>query len=60
MASGKVYFWEHDTDEVAWEPPPGGYDKSYLLTLCFMPWGPAGANRQNTTHKKSLYIIPHI
>ncbi|KAL0033200.1 hypothetical protein WJX79_009065 [Trebouxia sp. C0005] len=23
MASGKVYFWEQDTDEVAWEPPPG-------------------------------------
>ncbi|DBB04500.1 TPA: hypothetical protein ACH3X1_012595 [Trebouxia sp. C0004] len=28
MASGKVYFWEHDTDEVAWEPPPGGKPRS--------------------------------
>lgn len=28
MASGKVYFWEQDTDEVAWEPPPGGKPRS--------------------------------
>ena len=28
MASGNVYFWEHDTDEVAWEPPPGGKPRS--------------------------------
>ena len=28
MGSGQVYFWEHDTDEVAWEPPPGGKPRS--------------------------------
>ena len=28
MASGQVYFWEHDTDEVAWQPPPGGKPRS--------------------------------
>ncbi|DBA73897.1 TPA: hypothetical protein ACH3X2_009548 [Trebouxia sp. C0005] len=28
MASGKVYFWEQDTDEVAWEPPPGAKPRS--------------------------------
>ena len=28
MSSGQVYFWEHDTDEVAWEPPPGGKPRS--------------------------------
>lgn len=28
MASGQVYFWEHDTDEVAWEPPPSSVPRS--------------------------------
>ena len=28
MASGKVYFWDSDTNEVAWEPPPGATPRS--------------------------------
>ena len=28
MASGKVYFWDSATDEVAWEPPPGAQPRS--------------------------------
>ncbi len=28
MASGRVYFWESDSDEVAWEPPPGAKPRS--------------------------------
>ena len=28
MASGKVYFWDSATDEVAWETPPGAHPRS--------------------------------
>lgn len=28
MASGKVYFWDSNTDEVAWEPPAGTQPRS--------------------------------
>ena len=28
MASGKVYFWDSETNEVAWEPPPGATPRS--------------------------------
>ena len=28
MASGKVYFWNSATDEVAWEPPEGSVPRS--------------------------------
>lgn len=28
MASGKVYFWDSATDEVAWEAPPGAQPRS--------------------------------
>ena len=36
MACGKVYFWQRDTGQVAWDPPPHSTPRSAFLkqTAC--------------------------